>query len=181
MRQYYVYHAVPEIVEGKHLYPLNQLKDKYPEIYKKSLGKYSGREWVLEAKIERLDCTFKDILNLTPVCPVKLKLSWVNLFSSKLSFPFSHFYRFSAEDIGLNEMNSCFFIEKKERVNGINKNLVEYFSKESLGKYNEINRDTIRYYKKCLRDNRTPLVFAHVPHVLFKGAIPLFKGEIVKV
>lgn len=47
----FVYHRVPENLRGTVLYPLNMLKDVFPDIYTETVRKYEGREHVLETRI----------------------------------------------------------------------------------------------------------------------------------
>ena len=40
----YLYHRVPENLIGETLYPLNELKTLYPDVYAEHVKKYEGRE-----------------------------------------------------------------------------------------------------------------------------------------
>jgi hypothetical protein len=66
-----VYHLIPESIRGRTLYPLNRLKNLFPDIYEKENGKYQGRESTREIYIEPLRCYWGDVVFLCPV-PTKL-------------------------------------------------------------------------------------------------------------
>src|SRR3989344_5310930 len=69
----FAYHFVPEKMRGKILYPLNQLKKKYPISYRYELEKYSWRKYILKKKIPLLNCLWNDVLHFTLVHPKKIK------------------------------------------------------------------------------------------------------------
>src|ERR1700748_299200 len=68
----YVYHIKNRNFKGKHIYPLIELKDKYPEIYKKELSKYKNRKDHPEIKIKLLNCAWKDCINFSTLNPIQI-------------------------------------------------------------------------------------------------------------
>ena len=69
----YVYHMIPPLMRGNVLYPLNQLKEVYPELYKEQVEKYNGREWVRKGQILPLNCMWGDVLHLSAVHPAEIQ------------------------------------------------------------------------------------------------------------
>lgn len=59
----HVYHLVPKNFVGNVLFSLNRLKDTLPETYATQVGKYAGREKILERRIPKLDCLWNDVLH----------------------------------------------------------------------------------------------------------------------
>jgi len=46
--EHYLYHRVDPELKGTTLYPLNQLKNIYPDVYERHVKKYAGRgQWPL--------------------------------------------------------------------------------------------------------------------------------------
>jgi hypothetical protein len=65
----YVYYRIPPNMKGDILYPLNELKNTYPEIFEKEAEKYEGRA-------ERILACGRfgepaSLLSLSPCCTIK--------------------------------------------------------------------------------------------------------------
>jgi hypothetical protein len=56
-----LYHRVPDALIGSILYPLNQLKTIYPDLYAREVSRYDSRKRVLQMRIPLLDCLWKRI------------------------------------------------------------------------------------------------------------------------
>lgn len=65
----YIYHAVPEMMSGETLYPLNTLRKIYPEAYEYAVRKYDWRRDYLELTIPKLDCLWNDVLHFSMIHP----------------------------------------------------------------------------------------------------------------
>lgn len=67
----YVYHHVPRNQIGDIIYPLNQLKDTFPDIFRKQSAKYDN---IQEKDVEILGFGYwNDCINLMPVNPGLVK------------------------------------------------------------------------------------------------------------
>lgn len=69
----YLYHSVPKNSQGNILYPLNALKEKYPDIYEQQVNKYVGREHITQQRIQILDCLWNDVLHFSAINPKEIK------------------------------------------------------------------------------------------------------------
>lgn len=69
----YIYHSVPKNLQGNILYPLNALKEKYPDIYEQQVSKYVGREHIIQQRIPILDCLWNDVLHFSAVNPKEIR------------------------------------------------------------------------------------------------------------
>src|SRR5213083_2344669 len=58
-----LFHFVPQRMVGTVLYPLNTLKKREPEAWRREVAKYEGRERVLEKPIPPLGCLWNDVLH----------------------------------------------------------------------------------------------------------------------
>ncbi|MCP4913193.1 MAG: hypothetical protein GY909_08735 [Oligoflexia bacterium] len=65
----FLYHFKRKGMVGNTIYPLNVLKDIYPEVYQNQVSKYKGREHLLEKRIPLLDCLWNDVIHLSPINP----------------------------------------------------------------------------------------------------------------
>lgn len=69
----WLYHHVPQPIKGTTLYPLNAIKEVYPDIYDQQLQKYHGRGRILQQKIPPLDnCLWNDVLFMVALDPREL-------------------------------------------------------------------------------------------------------------
>src|SRR5687768_2840534 len=71
----YLYHRVPEMMLGDTLYPLNKLKDIYPEAYAHALAKYQDRKHIVNQTIPGVNWLWNDVLHLTAVHPQKIRVA----------------------------------------------------------------------------------------------------------
>lgn len=67
----YLYHFVPENMQGTVLYPLSELKHKFPKLFDKQEAKYLGRESVKETLVPGLG-SWNDVIHLSPIEPKKV-------------------------------------------------------------------------------------------------------------
>ena len=68
----FVYHLCADDFRGTRLLPLNDLRDAYPEVYKRERPKWDGRESVLEWEVPHLGVPWGDTVNLAALDPVHL-------------------------------------------------------------------------------------------------------------
>lgn len=61
---------------GEVLMPLNELRTVFPEAYAEHVGKYKGRENLLEERIPILECLWNDVLHLSPINPQTIIETW---------------------------------------------------------------------------------------------------------
>lgn len=67
-----LYHMKPFDMRGDVLYPLNAMKDIYPDIYEKQIAKYDdhpSRKKLPLRRIPKLDCLWNDVIQCAPVHP----------------------------------------------------------------------------------------------------------------
>jgi hypothetical protein len=67
-----LYHKPDVPVRGDALFPLLELRHRYPDLYERHARKYDGRPGILDRRVEPLDCTWGDVLFLSPVHPAEL-------------------------------------------------------------------------------------------------------------
>ena len=56
-------------MRGSVLYPLNDLRDRHPDVYRSELAKYAGREGVLGYRVPHLGVAWADTVNLSALDP----------------------------------------------------------------------------------------------------------------
>ncbi len=170
----YLYHIVPKNMKGNILYPLNRLKKVYPEVYKKQITKYVGRERIMWQKIIYLNCKWNDVIHLTPVNPSKInktllaiglkliKCKWYKINANILDPKKTVIYKYLSDKIPLPISD------------------YEKYNPNKLVKYNKIPLLLKRYYSQQFKNKTKPLLFHLIPHVLYKGNIKVENLEIIK-
>lgn len=69
LRPFTLYHRAVRDVRGDSLQPLNVLRELHPDVYAREAAKYVGREALMQERVERLDCLWNDVLFFSPVHP----------------------------------------------------------------------------------------------------------------
>jgi len=67
-----LYHQPVLHPRGNTLLPLHQLGDRYPDLYERHLRNYDARPDVLRSPVEPLHCTWADVIFLSPLHPAPL-------------------------------------------------------------------------------------------------------------
>jgi len=68
----YVYHMVADDFRGDELLPLNLLATRFPDIHEREVGKWAGRESVIDFRVPHLGVTWGDTVNLAALDPARL-------------------------------------------------------------------------------------------------------------
>lgn len=164
----YLYHLVPKNMEGEILFPLTQLKERFPDAYVFSKKKYEGREHIMEQKIPILNCLWNDVLHLSPVHPKEIKNAL--LTSGKKDIPSHEYFEIDPRD--LKPENTIIYLYK-EGIYNRDISLAEFaeYEADKIKQYASIPTITMEYYKDKIAKGEKPLLFWHIPHILFKGSI----------
>ena len=172
----YLYHMVGDF-RGEELMPLHRLKDKYPQVYKKEIKKYVGREGILKLKVPHLNCLWNDVLHFTSVHPLKIKKALRK--SGIRSFKKWRFFKINPKLLEKDKTMVFLFPENRKK-----RYLPEAFVPlkiSNLSKYAKINKRTLGYYKKEIKNKRRPLLYYLIPHILYKGILNKKDLEIIEV
>lgn len=164
----FVYHRVPNNMEGTIIYPLNILKNQKPNLYDEYIKKYSQREELLKIKIKPLNCFWNDVIFFSPVHPNEIESELEKAgFSRDIK---SRWFKIPLSNLNLENL----------AVN-ISKDKFELFKLEMLDKIKFLPQQTKIYYKTCFENNKKPLVLAYAPHLLYKGVLDISKLEIIEI
>jgi hypothetical protein len=171
-----VWHALPERMVGPTLHPLNELRGHDPGAYERARAKYGGREQVLTMRVPLLDCLWNDVLHLSPVHPRELveALTSVGLAPDRR--------RFLAIDAAeLDPTLTVLFLNSTGRECRFDPDQWEWLDVSSLERHARLPEATREYYRACARDGTRPRLFAHIPHVLFRGSLDLSRLAVIDV
>ena len=164
-----LFHTVPNSMVGTVLHPLNELADIDPETWRREREKYAGREQVLEKRVPPLNCLWNDVLHLSVVHPADIIAA--------------------LDDIGLEPLRRRFFeidpfdLEVDRTVVFVNRRVTAAddldgsqwlpFRPDALTELSTFNEASRRYYRECARGGSRPLLWGHLPHVLYRGSLDI--------
>jgi hypothetical protein len=98
-------------MEGEILYPLNVLREKHPDLYKRIATKYEQRLHIMQMTIPVLgDCLWNDVLHFSPVHPSLVANA---LRDSGLQLPPMKFFQCDADLFDL-EHTTIYLFNKKD-------------------------------------------------------------------
>lgn len=167
-----LYHAVPDYLVGENIVPLTALKIVSPEIYQNYNKKYSWWPNVPEQNIYPLHCLWNDVIFLLPVPPQEVR-------ELRKSF-------------GMPWMRKKFFVIPSEMLAAENATMFlhDHATERSFVEYNEENIKTNsvlslsirgKYMRWMTTGKRPIMLWAGIPHILYKGEIPWKNLEIIEV
>jgi hypothetical protein len=182
----FVYHRVPEGLRGSVLYPLNQLKGIYPDLYLELRKRYATREDIASLRIPPLaNCLWNDVLHLSPVHPMRLNAA---LGAAGHELP-SDWRRFFEIDANLLDPAAAVIYKLLTPFWSGQFNVVAAsaligeeclpFDPELLPEFGNVPLAAREYYASVPAGSSVAL-FLGVPHVLYRGRIDL-KVDGVKV
>jgi len=172
----YLYHRVPQSMQGNILYPLNLLKENYPEIYNQEVQKYDKREYLLKVKIPPLNCLWNDVLHLSPINPKDIKNALLEA-GADLKNNFS-FYQIDPSYLDKNN-TTVYLYGPDSNLNQINSDDFENYDPKNIKKYSKIPSDTKKYYRELISMGKKPLLFYRLPHILYKGTINITELKVI--
>lgn len=174
----YLYHKVPEGMQGSILYPLNMLKDTHPDIYQIEVKKYEGREHIKEQRIPLLNCLWNDVLHFSAVNPIHIKQALID--AGRGADFIMNYYQVDPELI--KQKDAVVYLYAHDGINDklSEKNFVPYDSHE-VGKFSVMPQATKDYYKETISHGGRPLLYHRVPHILYRGTIDVTDLPIISV
>ncbi len=172
----YLYHGVPEKMQGDFLYPLNVLKDRDPEVYLQEVKKYAGRERLLGKRVGVLDCLWNDVVHLTAVPPAQIKK---NLIEGGFGKKPLSFFKIPIEMIQGEQSVAFTYRHDGQGISEINE--YEKFDPAKMDVYSAVPREATAHYKQCKKEGKKPFLFRFTPHILSCGSIDIRGLEIITV
>lgn len=172
----FLYHLVPPAMQGSVLYPLNDLKDIYPDTYAYEIKKYEGREHVMEQKIPPWNCEWNDALFLSPVDPAVIKRTL-----QELGFPFQKeisYYEIDAKVLDPKKTIVFLFPPTKKKGDTAKEEDFLPYNSNDMEKYTTIPEATVTYFKKAIANGRKPLLYVYIPHILYRGGLDVNTAKI---
>ena len=163
-----LYHVRPDPLLGSVLYPLNELRDRHPDAFARARAKYEGREQVLNMRVPLLDCLWNDVLHLSPVHPAELveALETAGATADRRRF-------LEIDAARLEPTRTVVFLNSTDREHRFDEGQWAWFDPDVVGRIGRLPQATRDYYGECAREGTRPFLFAHVPHILYRGSLEL--------
>jgi hypothetical protein len=174
----YLYHRVHQDMRGDILYPLNLLKDKFPDIYTEKKQKYDGREHLLDIQVTPLNCLWNDVLHFSPIHPKDLKEA---LLESGRKKEFNmQFYQIDDDSLESEKTTIYLYPNIIKNFKVFSEDFTEY-SPSKISECSSIPDKTKQYYRETYQQDGKPFLYAGIPHVLYKGTLDISNAPIVSV
>jgi hypothetical protein len=177
--EHYVYHRVPRNLRGSILYPLNGMREIFPDLYRDLRKNYASREDIAALRIPPLGyCLWNDVLHLSPVHPERIKDA---LTAAGHELP-EAWRRYFQIDARLLEPSTTVVYRLSTFLWSGHFNVAEAseeigrdclpFSVETLDLFTEVPAAAREYYASVVQGSGIAL-FLGIPHVLHQGVINL--------
>lgn len=173
----FLYHRVPEKMEGNILYPLNELKDVYEDAYAREVKKYEGREHVMEKIIPTLDAAWNDVLHFSPIHPSELKKA---LEEAGLNPQEMKFYQIDPSLLDSRKTTIWLFKDGTNEEKMKPEQFVAYTS-SAVKEHSVLPQETKEYYGRMAETGQKHLTFIGIPHILHKGSIDISNLPVIAV
>jgi hypothetical protein len=182
----YVYHRVPPDLRGTVLYPLNRLKERFPDLYETLQQNYATRRDIAALRIPPLDnCLWNDVLFFSPIHPARFQSALAEA-GHTLPSPWRRYYQINARL--LNSASTVLYRSSETYWAGhfdVEKASVQIgldcapFDPELLDELGEVPQATRDHYASVTAEAAAqagqagtfPVLFLHTPHILYKGQL----------
>jgi hypothetical protein len=182
-----LYHASRSRLVGDTLLPLSAMADRedFRSLYTERLERYRKREDLLNVRIPPLDCAWRDVVFLSAISPSEVFDRVASILENVKPMDMSLFLevrgKYQAFCIELSELDrsrlAAYFPSN------------EYPKQEDFLPFSEELWDrlvyfppwTESYYREVFASGQRPLYWNGLPHILYKGEIPIDRGKIMNV
>lgn len=174
----YIYHIVPSNLEGTTLYPLNVLKNIYPDKYEEHRSKYEGREELMDFIIPHLNCLWNDVLFFLPFHPNQIYKEIIKHFPHIRDRKNLQFYKIPINKI--NTKNAVFFLDisKKESIR-MDYTCEMVDSADAICETSVLDIQKKYFEEKGRSGEKRPYLFSKTTHFILKDFVDIGEVEIV--
>ena len=173
----FVYHLVPRKLQGNSLYPLRLLQEIVPELAKTYAQKYEGREFLQSRPVPPLDCFWPDVIMFSPVHPQHI----MELFR-KEGYDLKTRKWFEVPLSRLEPENTAVFFSRLRPYGDYSFADDDFvmLTQVDFASLTQSTAELQRHVQIGRAENRKPLMFMGIPHILYKGVLPLDDINIVE-
>ncbi len=155
-------------VRGDRILPLNQLRDHYPDLYERHFQKYAGRPYGVDIPVYPLECTWGDVVFLSPVHPAPIFEALYE--SGRISKPVINHWTLDADL--LDPANTCILLKRydPELRPQPPQDFIPYTPEAAAALAEPSERALHRL--RNLNPTEPLYPWADIPHILHRGSIP---------
>ncbi len=175
MSKVFFYHGVPPELEGNELIPLTSMFAKRPDLHKKYLEKYKGREEILERKIPLLNCGWNDVVQLLPLHPQQLFELQKELGLIK---EIPDYQYFQIDPDSLDPLKAVVYFKTAPGEQNVT---VECLADVDLDDLQQIPTATTDYYRSMVGTGEPVFNYQFVPHIIYRGAIDVSSAKVIPI
>jgi len=170
----FVYHIKSPQLRGTTIYPLNQLRDRHPDLYDLHRAKYAGREALMQCRIPLLDKHWNDVVYLAPVHPYHIKTALLAAGAAPpdlvwFRIPIERFERLRAVYYTFNSCKNA----PPSNVVELDPRDFEWFSASDYRELDAVAPETISDNRERIRLGMRPLILTRTLHVMVDGPIDI--------
>jgi hypothetical protein len=156
-------------IRGDEILPLNQLRERYPDIYERELAKYAARPETLRNQVYPLSCCWGDVVFLSPVHPAPIFAALRE--SGRIGPVVIDYWTLDAEL--LDPARTCILLKRHDPQ--LRPQPPEDFIAYSPETVAALSTPSERALQRLRTLNATEPLYpwADIPHVLHRGPIPL--------
>jgi hypothetical protein len=171
-----LYHRVPEHMDGSVLYPLNELKERYPDLFAARQKHHEYQPRVLEGSIPRLGCFWDDVLHFTALHPTKIAE-----VLKKLEYDIK--IKYYEIDAGKLSPERTIVFLNKPREPGTPIKVTDFipFNQNEVEKLAYLPEDAMKYQKKDIPTADEFLLNYRAPYILFKGNLDVGGAKVIEI
>lgn len=178
----FIYHRKLPIFKGDFIYPLNELKNIYPDAYELVAGKYQGREELINKVIPGFNVLWNNVVQCSPIHPAKIVGGLILAGRKKEEQPETEWFKIPLEKI--KGQKAIYYKYKHWSKDNPFEFLPEDFEEFDFDKYQELEEmpeKTLQDFKQRLLQGKKPFLFHLIPHILVLGKIDIRGVEIIRI
>lgn len=158
----FIYHGVPADVRGTTLYPLNHLRDIYPDLFEREIAKYDDhpqRRLLPETRLPVLNRLWNDVIHTAPIHPHLLYRAWIE--RGAFVNPDCRFFQIPVDRVAMH--TAGWMVER-------NVTLIDWNVYTEL---TTVPAETLAWYERLVAQGKHGADFVGVPHVLVTDQIDI--------
>jgi hypothetical protein len=175
-RMAFIYHRVPEHMDGNILYPLNELKERNPDLYLAHQKHHEFQPRVLEGSIPKLGCFWDDVLHFTALSPTQIMATL-----QKLGYTIKP--KYYEIDAGKLSLDKTIVFTNRPREEGAPIKVTDFipFIPGEVGKLAYIPEEASAQERKHIPTADEFLLNYRAPYILYKGSLSVEGTKIIEV
>jgi hypothetical protein len=164
-----LYRAAIHDLRGDAVLPLNMLRDQHPDLYEREATKYAMRPETMGYPVYPLNCTWTDVVFLSPVHPAPLFEAMHE--SGRIGRVVVDYWTLDAEL--LDPANTCILLKRHDPAlrPQPREDFIPY-SPETVATLTEPSEQALRRLR-TLNPTEPLFPWADIPHILHRGPLPV--------